>query len=355
MIISRTPYRISFLGGGTDYPAWFEQHGGEVLSATINKYCHISCRVLPPFFEHKSRIVWQKIERVHSNDEIEHPAVRAALQHLNITHGIEIHHDGDLPARSGLGSSSAFSVGLYHALFALQERMISRYDLAKEAIYTEKVLLKEEVGVQDQIATSFGGFNKIRINKDHSFIVSPVILPKERLERFQKSIMLFYTGVSRSASDIAKKKVQSFSQKSKNLHIMQEMVEEALKILGSSCDLSEFGKLLHEFWLLKRDISSTISSSFIDNIYERALGAGATGGKILGAGGGGFILFFVAPEKQASVLKALNELLYVPIEFEFSGSQIIFYRKDHYSKTALEESCYSSHVDNSFTMKKVMP
>lgn len=354
MIISKTPYRISFFGGGTDYPTWFEQHGGGVLSTTINKYCYISCRVLPPFFNHKSRIVWKQIEKVFSNDEIEHPTVKAALQHLNIAHGVEIHHDGDLPARSGLGSSSSFAVGLYNALYAMKECMISKYDLAKEAIQTERVFLKEEVGVQDQIATSFGGLNKISINSDHSFVVSPIILPSDRLELLQKSIMLFYTGVSRAASEIAKEKVKAFSEKSKNLHAMKEMVDESLNILSSKCDIAEFGKLLHESWLLKRDISKNISPPFVDEIYERALKAGANGGKLLGAGGGGFIMFFVPPEKQPALLKSLHELLYVPIEFDFSGSQIIFYQKDHYSRSALNDSRFTYYENNQPVTKNVV-
>lgn len=352
MIISRTPYRISFFGGGTDYPIWFEQHGGAVLSTAINKYCYISCRVLPPFFEHKSRVVWKKIEKVSSHDTIEHPVVRAALQHLNIPYGMEIHHDGDLPSRSGLGSSSSFSVGLYHALYALQERMISKEGIAKIAIYTEKVLLKEEVGIQDQIATAFGGFNKIDIKSDHSFTVCPVILPKERLAALQNSIMLFYTGVARAASEVAKEKILCFAQKSKNLHRMREMVEEAIRLLFSSCDLSEFGKLMHEAWLLKRDISKNISPAFVDEIYERAYKAGADGGKLLGAGGGGFIMFLVRPEKQLAVLNALHELLYVPIEFDFSGTQIIFYQKDHYSHEALTDSRFTYYDEPSSSQRK---
>ncbi len=352
MIISRTPYRISFFGGGTDYPAWFEKYGGSVLSTTINKYCYISARVLPPFFEHKSRIVWGKVEKVSSNDKIEHPSVRAALQHLNITHGVEIHHDGDLPARSGLGSSSSFTVGLHHVLHAMNERMISKYDLAQEAIYAEKILLKEEVGVQDQIAVSFGGFNKITINPDHSFAVTPIILPKERLESLEKSIMLFFTGISRTASTIAKEKVSSFSQKSQNLHALRQMVDSALEILSSTGDICEFGKLLHEAWLLKRDISKGISSSFIDDIYEKAIRAGACGGKILGAGGGGFMMFIASPEKQKAILSALHDFLYVPIKFDFSGSQLIFYQNEDYSNYALSDSFFAHHNIDALKQKR---
>lgn len=352
MIISRTPYRISFFGGGTDYPAWFEQHGGEVLSTTINKYSYISCRILPPFFEHKSRIVCAAIQNVFSNDDIEHPIVKAVLKNLEIKHGVVIHHDGDLPSRSGLGSSSSFTVGLYNALFALQSTMISKQELAKKAIYTEKVLLNEEVGVQDQIAASFGGLNKIEIKPDHTFSVVPIVLSKKKLEIFQKSVMLFYTGVSRTASHIAKEKVQAFFEKSKNLHAMKEMVAEAINILTSAYDSAAFGKLLHESWLLKKNISKNIAPSFVDDIYEKAIEAGAYGGKLLGAGGGGFMMFIVDPALQPSVLSALDKLLYVPVEFESSGSQIIFYQNEVYSNSAMTDGRFIHYDNNQVVQQK---
>lgn len=336
MIISRTPYRMSFFGGGTDYPKWFEKHEGAVLSATIDKYCYLTVRHLPPFFEHKSRVVWRMVEQVQNNNDIQHPAVRAALQQMGIETGIEIHHDGDLPSRSGLGSSSSFTVGLYNALYALQGKIISKYDLAKIAIYTEKELLKEEVGVQDQIAAAYGGLNVIKMHPNHTFTVEPMIVSPQRMDEFQSSLMLFYTGISRTASDVAKHKVESFEAKKNNLHTMHQMVFEAVKILQSSNQpIDELGRLLHESWLLKRDISSKIAPDFVDDIYARGRQAGAIGGKLLGAGGGGFMLFIVEPEKQYEVMKTLHELLYVPVKFDFSGSQIIFYHHDRYTRTAI--------------------
>jgi len=328
MIISRTPFRISFFGGGTDYPIWYRENGGAVLATTINKYCYITCRYLPPFFEHKSRILWSLIERVKDTAEIQHPAVRETLTFMNIKEGVEIHHDGDLPARSGLGSSSSFTVGILHALYALKGIMPSKRQLALDAIHIEQERLKENVGSQDQISAAFGGFNRIDFGVENDFRVSPIILPKERLQFLQDYLMFFFTGLSRTASEIAGAQIKATPQKKQELNTMYQMVDEAVNLLISNADLSEFGKLLHETWQLKRSLTDHISTPQIDEIYETARRAGAIGGKLLGAGGGGFIIFFVRPEEQHKVKEVLKHLLYVPFRFESSGSQIIFYEPE---------------------------
>lgn len=325
MVITRTPFRISFFGGGTDYPAWYKENGGAVLSTTINKYCYITCRKLPPFFEHKSRVVWSFVENVKSHDEIKHPAIREILKYLDVTEGLSIMHEGDLPARSGLGSSSSFAVGLLHALHALKGKIITKMDLAKLAINVEQNLLNENVGSQDQIAAAFGGFNKIEFNGHHDFNVQPISIKKEKINELKNHLLLFFTGISRTASDIAGEQIKSIPNKTKELTTMRQMVEDAIQILNSNADICEFGKLLHENWLIKRSLTNKISNSFIDEIYDRALKSGALGGKLLGAGGGGFILLFVKPEYQLPVRLALQNLLEVPFEFEDLGSQIIFY------------------------------
>ena len=329
MIITRTPFRISFFGGGTDYPGWFRKNGGAVLATTIDKYCYISCRQLPPFFEHKHRIVYSLIENVRNVDEIQHPAVRAILRWSGCEKGLEIHHDGDLPARSGLGSSSSFTVGLVHALAALDGRYVTKDSLAKNAIDIEQNVIQENVGSQDQISAAFGGFNHIEFRKDDTFHVSPVILPKERQRELQSHLMLFFTGFTRIASDVAKSKIENFKNRNTELKRMEAMVNEAIQILqNEKTPIEELGKLLHESWLYKRNLSSMVSTPAIDAMYEQAISAGATGGKILGAGGGGFLLLFVRPELQSKVRERLNGLIHVPFEFEDSGSRVVLYQPD---------------------------
>jgi D-glycero-alpha-D-manno-heptose-7-phosphate kinase len=326
MIISQTPFRISFFGGGTDYPVWYKENGGSVLSTTIDKYSFITCRPLPPFFEHKSRIVWSLIELVKDHDEIQHPAAREVLKFMKIEEGVEIHYDGDLPARSGLGSSSSFTVGMLNALYALKGRMASKKQLAQEAIHIEHDRLRENVGVQDQISAAYGGFNRIDLDRNGDFNVSPIIFPKDRIEGLQGHLMLFYTGLSRIASNIAGEQIEKTPEKAGELFKMQELVETAIGVLMGGADLAEFGDLLHETWTLKRSLTNLVSTDRIDEIYSDALKAGAIGGKLLGAGGGGFMLFFVRPDKQGAVLAALNYILHVPFRFENAGSQITFYR-----------------------------
>ena len=265
MIISKTPFRISFFGGGTDYPEWYHENGGSVLATTIDKYCYISCRHLPPFFEHKHRIVYSKIESVKTTEEIQHPVVRAVLSNLSITAGLEIHHDADLPARSGLGSSSSFPVGLINVLNALKGLQISTQDLAKQATYIEQEVLKETVGSQDQVLAAFGGFNRIDFHPDDSFNISPVIINKDLVEQLQSHMLLFFTGLSRFSSDIARDKVSNFTNRFQELTRIKEMVDEGMSILQSpSTPIMDLGKLMHESWKLKRSLSAKVSTPKTD-------------------------------------------------------------------------------------------
>lgn len=327
MIISRTPHRISFFGGGTDYPSWYLEHGGKVLGAAIDKYCYITCRYLPPFFNHKYRIVYSKVEIINHIDEIQHPSVRETLKYLKNDKGLEIHHDGDIPARSGMGSSSAFTVGLLKTLYALEGKIISKEKLFKEAIYIEQNLIRENVGSQDQVLASCGGLNAVEFLRNGEITVKPIIMKESQLRTFEKKFMLFFTGLSRNASEIAGEQIQNTSKNKNVLNRMREMVDEAYKVLISGKDdFADFGKLLNEAWGLKRTLSNKISNSEIDNIYGIGLKNGAIGGKLLGAGGGGFILFYIEPENQERVKQALKGYLYVPFQFDFSGSEIVVYK-----------------------------
>lgn len=325
MIISRTPFRISFFGGGTDYPAWYKDNRGAVLATTINKYCYISCRYLPPFFEHKSRIIYSKMEQVKKTSEIQHPSVRACLTLMRVKEGVEIHHDGDLPARTGLGSSSTFTVGLLNALKGLKGDMISKMELARKAIHVEQDMLKENVGSQDQICAAFGGFNLVEFGGDHKFRIHPVTINQERLNYLQDHLLLFFTGISRYSSEIAKEQIKRMPQNKSELKEMFNMVKEAVDIINSSTDIIKFGKLLHKNWQIKRRLSKLVTTPEIDDIYSSAMRAGAIGGKLLGAGGGGFILFFAEPKVHSKIKERLKPLLHVPFRFENIGSQIIFY------------------------------
>jgi len=330
VIISRTPFRVSFFGGGTDYPGWFRDHGGgAVLSATIDKYCYISVRDLPPFFDHRFRLVYSIVENVTAIDEIRHPAARAVLGYLDVRRGLEIHHDGDLPARSGIGSSSAFTVGLIAAIHALEGRYRSKEALAKEAIHVEQCMLRELVGVQDQISTAFGGFNHIVVSADGSYQVNPVILPPGRRQALQEHLLLVFTGVSRVATGAAPSQIDSFERRTVELHTLRQMVDQAIAIMTTeTASLEEFGRLLHESWIIKRTLSAHVSNAVVDEIYEAALRAGAIGGKLLGAGGGGFMLLFVRPGDRARVIEALRGRATVPVRFESSGSRIVLYQPD---------------------------
>lgn len=326
MIISRTPFRISFFGGGTDYPVHYKKHGGAVLATSINKYCYITCRNLPPFFEHKNRIVYSKVEYTKTVSEILHPAVRECLNFMRINSGVEIHHDGDLPARAGLGTSSSFTVGVLNALYALKGKIVTKRQLALDAINVEQNMIKENVGSQDQITAAFGGFNKIEFNGEEEFRVQPVTLNKEKYELLQDHMMLFFTGFSRTASEIAEEQIKKTPAKENDLKKMADLVDEAINVLNDNdLDITDFGRLLHENWMIKRNLTDKITNHVIDKIYHDATEAGALGGKLLGAGGGGFILFFVEPAKQKNVKKKLCKLLQVPFRFENLGSQIIYF------------------------------
>ncbi|MEK6764634.1 MAG: kinase [Planctomycetota bacterium] len=326
MIITRTPFRISFFGGGTDYPAWYRENGGTVLSTTINRYCHISCRYLPPFFNFKYLIRYFLREEVQEISEIKHPSVRECLKFLKINKGIEMVHTGDIPAQSGIGSSSAFTVGLLNSLYALTGKMITKRQLAMQAIHVEQDLLRENVGSQDQIAAAFGGFNKIELGGDNEFFVHPITISQEKLNYLQNCLMFFFTGLSRNASGIAGEQIRNTAQKNKELKDMHNMVDDAINVLDGSIDnYNDFGKLLHETWKIKRSLTSIVSNSKIDEIYHAAQNAGAIGGKLCGAGSGGFMLFFAPPEAQPEIREKLKKLLYVPIYFEKLGSHVILY------------------------------
>ncbi len=331
MIISRTPFRVSFFGGGTDYPAWYKEHGGAVLSVTINKYCYITCRYLPPFHEYKYLVRYFKREETQSVAEIKHPAVRECLKFMNFDRGVDIVHHADLPARSGMGSSSTFTVGLLHALYALKHEMPTKRQLAINAIHIEQDAIGENVGSQDQTAAAFGGLNRIEFGGASEIMVKPYILAPEQFSSLQQHVMLFFTGFARTASEIAKEQITNIEQKKVNLHSMMDLVNEAEKaLLDNSGGMEKFGKLLHEQWLVKRGMSSQITNNDIDNIYAAGMKAGALGGKLLGAGGGGFMMFFAKPEHQAAIRTALKSLLYVPIRFDHLGSQIVYFAKDEF-------------------------
>ena len=324
MIISKTPYRISFFGGGSDYPSWYLKNGGSVLSATIDKYIYISCRDLPPFFSHKHRIVWSKIETVKSIKQIQHRAVKEMLNNFKIKSGLEIHYDGDLPARSGMGSSSVFVVGLMNVLNSYTRKNISRNLLAKKSIHFEQKILKDIVGSQDQIAATYGGFNKIIFKPGGKFIVNPIKIKKKTLTNLNKNLLLVYTGIKRTAHEIAKSYVSKLNN-SKREHMIQicNFVSEAEKILKKG-NIDDFGRLLHDSWLEKKRLSLSITNSKIDQIYSAAINNGAIGGKLLGAGGGGFLLFYVPKNKQKKFIKHFKKLTNVPFNFSFEGSKIMF-------------------------------
>lgn len=326
MIISRTPFRISLFGGGTDYPTWVAKHGGAVLGLAIDKYCYLSVRQLPPFFEHKHRIAYSRIELAKDIADIQHPAVRAVFSEMGVSAGLEVHHDADLPARSGLGSSSSFTVGLLNALYAMQGRMASKRQLAGEAIRIEQRVIGENVGYQDQVWAAYGGLNRIDFHTNGDFSVTPVVLDAERTGELLSSMLIVFTGLSRIASDIAKEKVENLDQRERQLMGIRAMVDEGLAILTNEREPAyRLGELMHESWQLKRQLASSVTNPMIDEIYENARAAGATGGKLLGAGGGGFMMFFVKPELRRRLIERLNRLITVKFGIDYAGSKIIIY------------------------------
>ncbi len=324
IVISRTPYRISFFGGGSDYPDWYLREGGAVLSTSIDKYCYISARELPPFFGVRHRVVWKHIEQVNSISEILHPAVREGLKHLGFDDsvGMEIHYQGDLPARSGVGSSSSFSVGLINALLTLRGERLSQRELARKSHELEQHVLKEPVGSQDQMAAAIGGLNVFRFRTDGTIDIEPVLLPLERQRAIEGRLLLFYTGVSRLGAQVARDVIDNLAAKQAVVRQMITMVDTGRQVLEMG-DLDDFGRMLHETWLLKRSVSRQVSTSLVDDIYDTARDAGALGGKLLGAGNSGFMLFYVPEERQAAVSRALRHFLQVPFGFEATGSSII--------------------------------
>lgn len=328
MIITQTPFRMSFFGGGTDFPDFYEKHGGAVISTSFDKYCYVNVRHLPRFFNYSSEFSYSKIERVQNVEEIQHPAIREAMKYLDM-YEIRLTYEADLPARSGLGTSSSFAVGMLNAFYALKGKYVDRRKLADDAIYLERILCKEMGGIQDQIAASFGGFNRINFDKN-GYTVRPVIIPIERKQKLNHNLMLFFTGFSRFSSDIQSSTQEALKAKEQQLIEMLRLVDDAEKILTSKCNLDEFGKLLNYAWELKRGITNKISTDTIDCVYDKAIGAGATGGKLLGAGGGGFLLFYVNEERQDDVKNALKDLLYVPFEFENMGTNVIHYAPENY-------------------------
>lgn len=325
MIISKTPFRISFFGGGTDFPGWFHENGGAILSTSFDKYNYISCRKLPPFFEHKHRIAYSKIENVKSISEIEHPAIRAVLNEVQIQEGLEIHCDADLPARSGLGSSSSFVVGLLNSLHALKNHKMTHKELALESIRIEQEILRESVGCQDQIAVAYGGLNAIFFDKNGHYEVEPVMTSEIRKKILNSHLMLFFTGFSRFSSEISKVQISNLKKNQEVLKNMQAMVKDGIDVLtNNKKDIRIFGEMLDSTWKHKKQLSDMISNDHIDTKYQEAKNAGALGGKLLGAGGGGFILFFVEPKKQQKVKECLQNFIHVPFQFENNGSQLIY-------------------------------
>ncbi|HEY59175.1 MAG TPA: kinase [Anaerolineae bacterium] len=335
MIISRTPFRVSFFGGGTDYPEWYRKEGGAVLSTSIDKYCYITCRALPPFFGIKHRVVWRHVETVESINTILHPAVKAGLRYLGFTDeiGLEIHYQGDLPARSGLGTSSAFVVGFIKAMLALRGETIDKKELARKAIELEKEVLKENVGSQDQVATAYGGFNFIQFHQDGTIQVNPVKITKKRLSELELYMMLFYIGGNRIASDIAKRVIENMEKKKETLRKMAQLVTDALALVTNpNSNLEDFGYMLNETWQLKRNLSHGVSTEYIDRTYSQAITSGAIGGKLLGAGGTGFMLLFVPEAKKEAVSQTLEHCVEVDFHFDFDGCTLLHYDESDKNK-----------------------
>ncbi len=329
MVITQTPFRMSFFGGGTDFPGFYNEHGGAVISTTFDKYCYVNVRHLPPFFEYSTELSYSKIERVKDIDEINHPSIRECMRYLDMR-DIRLTYEADLPAKSGLGTSSSFAVGMLNAFYSLKGKYKSKRELADDAIYLERELCNEAGGVQDQIAVAFGGFNRIDFSAD-GYQVTPVVMSNERKEILNDNLMMFFTGFSRFSSDIQTSTQAVLKDKTAQLLEMYSLVDTAQGILtDKNSDLNDFGRLLDHTWKLKRGITTRISTNSLDEIYEKAMSAGALGGKLLGAGGGGFFVFYVEPEKRKSVMQALDKLLYIPFRFEDSGTRVIYFDAEDY-------------------------
>lgn len=328
MIITRAPFRMSFFGGGTDMADFYNEYGGAVLSTTFDKYCYVNLRHLPKFFDYRTMLTYSKVEKVCKYTDIEHPLIRNCMEYLDI-HDIHMMYDADLPARSGLGTSSSFAVALLDAFYALKGKRVDKRKLSDDAIYVERVLCKEAGGIQDQIAAAFGGFNRIDMS-DKGYEVKPIIMPPERRGELNENLMLFFTGFTRFSSEVQQKTKIAKKDKVAQLLEMKSLVENAEDILVSKSNLNEFGRLLDYTWKLKRGLSNKISTDDINTIYDKAISAGALGGKLLGAGGGGFFVFYVEKDRQQRVKESLAGLLHVPFKFENFGSKVIYYESEDY-------------------------
>lgn len=329
MIITKTPFRMSFFGGGTDMECFFREYGGSVLSTTFDKYCYVNVRHLPRFFDWSTELTYSKIEKVSNIDDINHPAIRNAMKMLDM-HEIRLTYEADLPARSGLGTSSSFAVGMLNAFYALKGKYVDKKKLADDAIYLERVLCQEAGGWQDQIAASFGGLNRINFNVD-GYEVLPVIISPERKKQLNQNLLMFFTGFTRFSSDVQKANAASKESKIIQLKEMLALVDEAEKVLTDKySNLNDFGRLLDHTWKLKRQTGTAVSTNSIDELYKKGIAAGALGGKLLGAGGGGFLVFYVQPEYQDSVRWAMRDLMHIPFEFEDGGTRVIHYTPESY-------------------------
>lgn len=325
MIITKTPFRMSFFGGGTDMESFFRKNGGAVLSTTFDKYCYVNVRHLPRFFDYSTELSYSKTERVTDINQIQHPAIRNAMKMLDM-YEIRLTYEADLPARSGLGTSSSFAVGMLNAFYALKGEYADKRKLADEAIYLERVLCNEAGGWQDQIAASFGGMNRIDFNKDGTYDVKPIIIHPDRKKQLNDNLLMFFTGFTRFSSEMQKANAIGYAENAKQLHQMYGLVNEAESILEDKySDLDDFGRLLDKTWRLKRETGGAITTNSIDSLYEKGITAGALGGKLLGAGGGGFLVFYVSSDKKTAVMEAMKDQLYVPFHFEDGGTRVIHY------------------------------
>ena len=330
MLIIRTPLRISFFGGGTDYPSWFNQDEGSVINASISRYSYITSRWLPPFFEYKHRIRYYEKEETQTLDEIKHPSIRECAKFLEINKGIEIVHNSDLPSRTGLGSSSSFTVGMLHSLYTLKNIIPTKRELAEKAIHIEQNVIKEAVGSQDQVAAAFGGFNLINFKPKNNFDVTPIIINEKRLNQLQEKLLLCFTGFTRNAHDIASKQIELTSQNSNELKKINLLCQKAFNlIIDEKKSINDFGYLLNEQWEIKRSLTKHITKPYIDEIYKTGLQNGAIGGKLLGAGGGGFMLFFANKDRHKEIKHALKKYMFVPFQFEFTGSKLVYFSHSH--------------------------
>ncbi len=330
MIITKTPFRMSFFGGGTDMESFFREYGGAVLSTTFDKYCYVNVRHLPRFFDYSTELSYSKTERVTNIEDIDHPAIRNAMKMLDM-HEIRLTYEADLPARSGLGTSSSFAVGMLNAFHCLKGKYADKKKLADQAIYLERELCQEAGGWQDQIAAAFGGMNRIEFNKDGTYDVKPIIIHPERKKQLNNNLVMFFTGFTRFSSEMQKANQSGYNEKIKQLQEMYALVDDAEAVLEDKhSDLDDFGRLLDKTWRLKRQTGGAITTNSIDALYEKGIESGALGGKLLGAGGGGFLVFYVTPDKKDFIMKAMKDLLYVPFRFEDGGTQVIHYTPENY-------------------------